>query len=253
MTAVVASPPSSPHHLGRVAAGDDAPHFHHLKRSLGVVELCLMGVGASIGAGIFVLTGVAAISAGPGVVVSYMFAGAISVLDALCYAELASRWPLSGSVYLYTSLSLGEYPALLVSLNLLFDYHVAAALISRSFAIYLVKLLTSLGLHVPSWVSSYSINHVVSFKCVQELRRRVATSSRRLRPLWLLCPMLCAPQLHRPAAPRAPHLGALQGCKPRRAAQHRAHRGQGDRGGGGDRHRLHARPRQELDALLPHR
>jgi basic amino acid/polyamine antiporter, APA family len=65
------------------------------------------------------------------VVFSYLFAAFVSVLDALCYAELASRYPLAGSVYLYTFLAFGELPALLVGTNILFDYHVGASLIAR--------------------------------------------------------------------------------------------------------------------------
>lgn len=80
------------------------------------------------------------------------------------YAELASRYPLAGSVYLYTSLSLGEFPALLISINLLFDYHIAAALIARSFATYFIRLLQTVGLGVPLWVATYSVNSFISFK-----------------------------------------------------------------------------------------
>lgn len=95
---------------------------------------------------------------------SYLFAGFVAVLDALCYAEMTSRYPLAGSVFLYCHLAFGELPALLIGFNLLVDYHIAASLIARSFAIYLVKLLRSLGLAVPSWVSSIPLNEVVSIR-----------------------------------------------------------------------------------------
>ena len=82
---------------------------HRLKRSLGVVSLTAFGVAAIIGAGIFVLTGVAAATyAGPGITLSYVIAGIVSTLAALCYAELASTVPISGSAYTYSYAVLGE-------------------------------------------------------------------------------------------------------------------------------------------------
>eukprot|EP00954_Amorphochlora_amoebiformis_P007752 601079-Amorphochlora_amoeboformis.AAC.2 len=71
-----------------------------LFRSLGALDLVLMGVGGSIGAGIFVLTGIAARTAGPGVVISFAIAAVACIFNALCYAELASRFAVSGSAYL---------------------------------------------------------------------------------------------------------------------------------------------------------
>ena len=73
-----------------------------LPRSLGAFDLTLIGIGASIGSGIFVLSGVALEEAGPGVVVSFMVAAAVCVLSALCYAELSTRYPSSGGAYLFT-------------------------------------------------------------------------------------------------------------------------------------------------------
>lgn len=132
--------------LRRKAAPDDT---HELTRSLSRLDLTLLGVGGSIGAGIFVLTGVAAQQAGPAVVLALVFAGLICVLDALCYAELASRFCVSGSAYLYTIISYGELPAAVVGLNLLVDYHIGAAAIARSMSTYFVKTLNGWGAHQP--------------------------------------------------------------------------------------------------------
>jgi amino acid permease len=73
-----------------------------LARTLGAVDLTLIGIGASIGSGIFVLSGVALKEAGPGVAFSFVVAAFVCMLDALCYAELAARWPVSGGAYVFT-------------------------------------------------------------------------------------------------------------------------------------------------------
>jgi len=85
------------------ASGDDVPDSHvKLARTLGAFDLTLIGIGASIGSGIFVLSGVALKEAGPGVAFSFVFAASVCMLDALCYAELAARWPVSGGAYVFT-------------------------------------------------------------------------------------------------------------------------------------------------------
>lgn len=140
-------------------------HFGHLKRQLGLFELTLLGVGGSIGAGIFTLTGIAAAKTGPAVVLSFGLAGLVAGVDALCFAEMSSRFPQAGTVFLYSYVTFGQLPALLIAINLLVDYHVAAALIARSFAIYLVEFLRNAGLQsVPSWLSSIQVTKIVSIR-----------------------------------------------------------------------------------------
>lgn len=127
-----------------------------LVRRLGLLELVLIGVGASIGAGIFVVTGTVARDAGPGVTLSFILAGASCILNALCYAELASRLPaVVGGAYLYTYSAFNELTAFLVFAQLMLDYHIGAASIARSLASYVVALLElspSLKGHIPSWI-----------------------------------------------------------------------------------------------------
>ncbi|MRH92102.1 amino acid permease [Nocardia sp. SYP-A9097] len=102
-----------------------------LKRTLGRTDLIAMGVGTIVGAGIFVTTGIAAATkAGPSIVLSFLLAGAVCVLVALCYSELASMTPVSGSAYTYTYSTMGEVPAFLVGWNLLLEYAVATAAIA---------------------------------------------------------------------------------------------------------------------------
>ncbi|GFS35564.1 cationic amino acid transporter 9 [Actinidia rufa] len=135
---------------GRVVSGDG------LVRRLGLFDLVLLGIGASIGAGIFVVTGTVAHDAGPGVTVSFILAGASCVLNALCYAELASRFPaVVGGAYLYTYTAFNELTAFLVFAQLMLDYHIAAASIARSLASYVVAILELFPLFkdkIPSWI-----------------------------------------------------------------------------------------------------
>ncbi|KAI4338787.1 hypothetical protein MLD38_023800 [Melastoma candidum] len=127
-----------------------------LVRRLGLFDLVLLGVGASIGAGIFVVTGTVARDAGPGVTVSFILAGASCVLNALCYAELASRFPaLVGGAYLYSYTAFNELTAFLVFAQLMVDYHIGAASIARSLASYVVTLLELFPFfkdNIPTWI-----------------------------------------------------------------------------------------------------
>ncbi len=123
---------------------------HKLHRALGVMDLTLLGIGAVIGAGIFVLTGVAAATqAGPGLFVSFVIAGAACGLTAMIYAELASSIPFSGSAYTYTYASLGELPAWLIGWVLIMEYGVACAAVSIGWSGYLGNLFGSTGFYLP--------------------------------------------------------------------------------------------------------
>lgn len=97
-----------------------------LRRSLGAFQLTMMGVGAIIGTGIFVLTAEAAQKAGPGMMASFVIAGFVCAVAALCYAELASMVPVSGSAYTYSYAVLGEVIAWVVGWALILEYAVAA-------------------------------------------------------------------------------------------------------------------------------
>ncbi|TKW40694.1 hypothetical protein SEVIR_1G262500v4 [Setaria viridis] len=137
-------------HASAAASGEG------LVRQLGVLELVLLGIGASIGAGIFVITGTVARDTGPGVTISFVLAGAACVLNALCYAELASRFPaVVGGAYLYTYAAFNEITAFLVFTQLMVDYHIGAASIARSLASYFIQFLELLPFlkgHIPSWI-----------------------------------------------------------------------------------------------------
>ncbi len=121
-----------------------------LKRSLGPVNLVSLGVGAIIGAGIFVLTGqVASANAGPAILLSFVVAGIACGLAGLCYAELASTMPVSGSAYTYAYGTLGEVFAWVMGWLLVLEYGVAASTVAVGWSGYVVSFLHDFGVHLP--------------------------------------------------------------------------------------------------------
>lgn len=117
-----------------------------LKRSLGPINLMSLGIGAIIGAGIFVLTGqVASANAGPAIMLSFVVAGIACALAGLCYAELASTMPVSGSAYTYAYGSLGEIFAWIMGWLLVLEYGVAASTVAVGWSGYVVSILTDFG------------------------------------------------------------------------------------------------------------
>jgi APA family basic amino acid/polyamine antiporter len=120
-----------------------------LERSLGPVQLMLLGVGAVIGTGIFVLTAVGAERAGPGLVLSFVIAAVVCGFAALAYAELAAMVPVAGSAYTYSYVVIGEFIAWLVGWNLILEYAVAGAAVAVGWSGYMTGLLESMGVDVP--------------------------------------------------------------------------------------------------------
>lgn len=120
-----------------------------LKRTLGALNLVLLGIGCIIGTGIFVLTGRAAADfAGPGIMVSFVLTGTLCAFVALCYAELASVLPVSGSAYSYSYASMGEIVAWVMGLLLVLEYGLAASTVAVGWSGYFVSLMKDLGVHV---------------------------------------------------------------------------------------------------------
>lgn len=121
-----------------------------LKRQLGGFQLTMLGIGAIIGTGIFVLTAEAAQKAGPGMMASFVIAGFVCAVAALCYAELASMVPVSGSAYTYSYAVLGEFIAWMVGWALILEYAVAASAVCVGWSKYAVGLFKhSLGIEIP--------------------------------------------------------------------------------------------------------
>src|SRR5512139_1034258 len=120
-----------------------------LKRSLGAFQLTMLGIGAVIGTGIFVLTATAAQKAGPGMMISFIIAGAVCALAALCYSELASMVPVAGSAYTYSYAVMGEIIAWLVGWALILEYALGASAVAVGWSGHIVGLLDSIGIHLP--------------------------------------------------------------------------------------------------------
>jgi len=123
---------------------------HSLKRVLGPLNLILLGIGCTIGAGIFVLTGhVAAATAGPGVILSYVLAGLASIFAAFCYSEFASLVPMSGSAYTYSYATMGELFAWIIGWDLILEYAVGGMTVAIGWSGHFNELMKSVGIHLP--------------------------------------------------------------------------------------------------------
>jgi basic amino acid/polyamine antiporter, APA family len=121
-----------------------------LKRTLGPWNLLFLGVGCIIGAGIFVRTGnAAALHAGPAVMYSFIISGIVCALAGLCYAELSSSLPVSGSAYTYSYTTLGEFAAWIMGSLLVLEYGLAASVVAVGWSGYVVSLLRDIGVIIP--------------------------------------------------------------------------------------------------------
>src|ERR1700756_2028705 len=123
---------------------------HSLKRALGPINLITLGIGAIIGAGIFVLTGTAAAQfAGPAIVISYIIAGIGCVFAGLCYAEFASMLPIAGSAYTYGYSTMGEIVAWIIGWALVLEYAFGAATVAVGWSGFVASLVSFFGTKLP--------------------------------------------------------------------------------------------------------
>src|SRR6201990_2275654 len=121
-----------------------------LHRSLGPFQLTMLGIGAVIGTGIFVLTAEAAQKAGPGMIFSFIIAGFVCAVAALCYAEMAAMVPVSGSAYTYSYAVMGELVAWMVGWALILEYAIAAGAVSVGWSGYVVGVVqNAFHVHIP--------------------------------------------------------------------------------------------------------
>jgi APA family basic amino acid/polyamine antiporter len=133
---------------------------HSLKRALGPVNLVALGIGAIIGAGIFVLTGQAAANyAGPAIVYSFILAGTACALAGLCYAEFSAMIPIAGSAYTYGYATLGELLAWIIGWDLILEYLFAASTVAVGWSGYVVSFLKDLGIVIPPQYTSAPYTH----------------------------------------------------------------------------------------------
>src|SRR5512137_1473138 len=126
-----------------------------LKRSLGPLDLTLLGIGAIIGTGIFVLTGTAAANqAGPAITMSYVLAGLACGFAALCYAEFAAMIPIAGSAYAYAYATLGEIIAWTIGWDLILEYAVGSMTVAIGWSGYFQRILAGFGHPLPAWMAA---------------------------------------------------------------------------------------------------
>jgi len=134
---------------------------HRLRKDLGPLDLVVFGIGVTVGAGIFVLTGqVAATNAGPAIALSFVIAGVACALAALCYAEFASTLPVAGSAYTFSYATLGELLAWTIGWDLILEFTLGAAALSVSFSGYLNQLLAGTPFQLPASVTNASTGTV---------------------------------------------------------------------------------------------
>jgi basic amino acid/polyamine antiporter, APA family len=145
--------------LNAILASAEAPESQ-LKRSLGAVQLTLLGIGAIIGAGIFSTVGTAAaggadrLGAGPALIVSFILTAVTCGFAALCYAEFASMVPVSGSAYTYSYATLGELVGWIIGWDLIIEYAVGNVAVAISWSGYFQELLRSVGIEWPLWLGT---------------------------------------------------------------------------------------------------
>jgi basic amino acid/polyamine antiporter, APA family len=126
-----------------------------LKRALSALDLTLLGIGAIIGTGIFVLTGTAAANqAGPGITMSYVMAGLACGFAALCYAEFAAMIPIAGSAYAYAYATLGEVVAWMIGWDLILEYAVGSMTVAIGWSGYFQRVLAKVGIQLPVWMAT---------------------------------------------------------------------------------------------------
>src|SRR3954471_766594 len=142
---------------------------HSLKRTLGVFQLTALGVGAIIGAGIFVLSGLGAHYAGPGLMLSFVLSGLGCAFAALCYAEFAAMIPLAGSAYTYAYATLGELLAWIIGWDLTLEYAMGASTVSSGWSNHFIELLDIFNIKMPLWLA---YDHWTALKTAENIVAR---------------------------------------------------------------------------------
>jgi len=154
---------------------------HSLKRTLGPFQLTALGVGAVIGAGIFVLSGLGAHYAGPGLMLSFVLSGMGCAFAGLCYAEFAAMIPLAGSAYTYAYATLGELFAWIIGWDLTLEYAMGASTVSSGWSNHFIELLDILHIKMPLWLA---YDHWTGLRTAENIiaRQMAQASDPSLRP-----------------------------------------------------------------------
>jgi len=153
---------------------------HSLKRTLGVFQLTALGVGAIIGAGIFVMAGLGAHYAGPGLMLSFVLSGLGCAFAGLCYAEFAAMIPLAGSAYTYAYATLGEIFAWIIGWDLTLEYAMGASTVSSGWSNHFIELLDIFHIKMPLWLA---YDHWTALKTAENtIARQMASAGGSLVP-----------------------------------------------------------------------
>ena len=153
---------------------------HSLKRTLGVFQLTALGVGAIIGAGIFVMVGLGAQYAGPGLTLSFVLSGLGCAFAGLCYAEFAAMIPLAGSAYTYAYATLGELMAWIIGWDLTLEYAMGASTVSSGWSNHFIELLNIFHIKMPLWLA---YDHWTALKTAENtVARQIAAADSSLVP-----------------------------------------------------------------------
>jgi len=148
---------------------------HSLRRTLGVFQLTALGVGAIIGAGIFVLSGLGAHYAGPALMLSFVMSGLGCAFAGLCYAEFAAMIPLAGSAYTYAYATLGEIFAWIIGWDLTLEYAMGASTVSSGWSNHFIELLNIFHINMPLWLA---YDHWTAFGVAEKsIARQMAAAS----------------------------------------------------------------------------
>jgi APA family basic amino acid/polyamine antiporter len=153
---------------------------HSLKRTLGVFQLTTLGVGAIIGAGIFVMAGLGAHYAGPGLMLSFVLSGLGCAFAGLCYAEFAAMIPLAGSAYTYAYATMGELFAWIIGWDLTLEYAMGASTVSSGWSNHFIELLKIFNIKMPLWLA---YDHWTALKTAENvIARQIASTDASLVP-----------------------------------------------------------------------
>src|SRR5881275_825647 len=142
---------------------------HTLRRTLGPIHLTALGIGAIIGAGIFVLSGLGAHYAGPGLMLSFVLSGLGCAFAALCYAEFAAMIPLAGSAYTYAYATMGEIFAWIIGWDLTLEYAMGASTVSSGWSNHFIELLNIFNIKMPLWLA---YDHWTALKTAENIVAR---------------------------------------------------------------------------------
>src|ERR1700737_3287503 len=161
--------------MSMLLAESEEAGSHSLKRTLGPFQLTALGVGAVIGAGIFVMAGLGAHYAGPGLMLSFVLSGIGCALAGLCYAEFAAMIPLAGSAYTYAYATMGELFAWIIGWDLTLEYAMGASTVSSGWSNHFIELLNIFHLKMPLWLA---YDHWTALRTAEKIvAREMALSS----------------------------------------------------------------------------